>query len=60
MLAKFLMPIFEVDGHNDQLFQHGGKLLYFHISVQAGILGSKGSMGMGVYTRTTNQKHNNN
>jgi hypothetical protein len=57
MLEKFLMPIFEVDGLKDQLFQHGGKLLYFHILVKAGILGSKGPMGMDVHT---NQKHNNN
>jgi hypothetical protein len=60
MLEKFLMPIFEEDGPKDNLFQHGGKLLCFHISVQAGLLGSKGSIGMGVHTGTTNQKHNNN
>jgi hypothetical protein len=58
MLEKFLMPIFEVDGPNDYLFQHGGKFLYFHILVQPGILVSKNFIGMGVHTRTTNQKHN--
>jgi len=39
MLKKFLMQISEEDGPKDNPFQHGGKLLYFHISVQDGLLG---------------------
>jgi len=60
MLEKIPVPIFEEDVPKDNLFQHGGKLLYFHISVQVGLLGSKGSIGMCVHTGTTNQRHNNN
>jgi len=45
------MPIFEEDCPKDNLFQHGDKLLYFHISVQVGLLGSQGSIGMCVCTQ---------
>ena len=54
------MPLFEENGPKDNLCQHAGQRLYFHISVQAGLVGSNGSIGTGVHTGTANQKHNNN